>query len=107
LAIIEQGQLIISGSMEDIRQRASHERLIRIRAIQPPTEVKVALTHQQGVGDIRVQADQVELDYSGDDENLAALLDHLLESGIKVVSFTDIDDDLEDLFMRLTKGEVA
>ena len=27
--------------------------------------------------------------------------------GIKVVSFTEIDDDLEDLFMRLTKGEVA
>jgi ABC-2 type transport system ATP-binding protein len=107
LAIIEQGQLIISGSIEDIRQRASHERLVRIRAIQSPAQVEGVLESQPGVSGIRAMADQVEVDFSGDDESLAALLDGLIEKGIKVVSFTEIDDDLEDLFMRLTKGEVA
>jgi ABC-2 type transport system ATP-binding protein len=107
LAIIEQGQLVISGSIEEIRQRASHERLIRIRAIQPPAEIEAALAQQEHISEVRVLAHQVEVDFSGDDDRLAKLLDHLIEKGIKVVSFTEIDDDLEDLFMRLTKGEVA
>lgn len=107
LAIIEQGQLVISGSMQEIRQRASQERLVRIRAIQPPAEIESALKYQEQVSGVRVLPHQIEVDFSGDDESLAALLDHLLEKGIKVVSFTEIDDDLEDLFMRLTKGEVA
>jgi ABC-2 type transport system ATP-binding protein len=107
LAIIEQGQLIISGSMEEIRQRASQERLIRIRAVQPPAQVEAAIGPHKQISGVRVLPDHVEVDFSGDDESLAELLDHLLQKGIRVVSFTEIGDDREDLFMRLTKGEVA
>jgi ABC-2 type transport system ATP-binding protein len=107
LAIIEQGKLIVSGSIEEIRRRASHERQVRIRALQSPAELEPVLSQVDRVRGIRVLPDQVEIDFHGDDESLAALLDHLLAEGIKVLSFNEIADDLEDLFLRLTKGEVA
>jgi ABC-2 type transport system ATP-binding protein len=51
-------------------------------------------------GDLRVT-------FSGDDQALARLLRHMVSAGLPVVMFRQETGDLEDVFMRLTKGIVS
>ena len=49
---------------------------------------------------------QLEVDVAGDDGDAAALAERLVGSGIQLVRFQEIEPNLEDLFMTVTKGEV-
>jgi len=53
-----------------------------------------------GEGDLQVV-------FSGDDETLARLLSELVSAGFPVIAFREETGDLEDVFMRLTKGVVS
>jgi hypothetical protein len=43
----------------------------------------------------------------GDENALADLLTGLVEARLRIAGFSETHTDLEDLFLRLTKGEVA
>jgi len=51
--------------------------------------------------------EDLEITFSGDDEALARLLSHMVSAGFPVVAFREESGDLEDVFMRLTKGVVS
>jgi hypothetical protein len=53
-----------------------------------------------GEGDLQVT-------FAGDDEALARLLSELVGAGFSVTMFREESSDLEDVFMRLTKGIVS
>jgi ABC-2 type transport system ATP-binding protein len=59
------------------------------------------------VGKIFPTNGALEVEFTGDDEATAALLEVLIATGIRLISFSEISSDLEDIFLRLTKGEVA
>jgi thiol:disulfide interchange protein len=42
-----------------------------------------------------------------DDQALADLLRHMITNGVPVVSFYDKGGNLEDIFMKVTKGQVS
>ena len=47
------------------------------------------------------------VEFAGDDGDVAALLQHLLHAGAKILTFADKDPSLEDVFMMVTKGLVT
>ena len=49
----------------------------------------------------------MEVPFLGTDEEKAALLTAMINAGIKVTAFSEAVSDLEQVFLRLTKGEVA
>jgi hypothetical protein len=49
----------------------------------------------------------VRIEFDGDDYRLYQLLGELLTRGLPVYGFTEEIGDLEDAFMRITKGLVA
>lgn len=114
MGIIERGRLVASGDMEAIRRQMTGERLLQIRALTEPEAVLERLRDFPGVGDpIPIpQTDDgsgclVEVPFTGDDEKVAALLTHLVTGGIPVIHFQEVGTDLEEIFLRLTKGETA
>ena len=70
-------------------------------AVGPDGEVYVAGSGGEDSGG------SLEAEFSGDDEAIADLLAMLLARGVRVLSFTETTSDLEEVFLRLTKGEVA
>ena len=58
-------------------------------------------------GEIYEVNDHLEVGFLGDDEATAALLAALVRRGFKVISFSEVTSDLEEVFLRLTKGDVA
>jgi ABC-2 type transport system ATP-binding protein len=108
IGIIERGQLVTSGPVEEISRQAQQGRTLRIKALNYDNEsFEKILRDQPGVGNIYPVNGALEVEFTGDDEATAALLEAIIASGVRITSFTEIASDLEDIFLRLTKGEVS
>jgi len=112
VGIIEKGRLVASGSLDVIRNQVLQSRVLRIKVLSAKEEAQAILRDQPGVGEIYEQngnldAGVLEVEYVGDDDALANLLETLLDRKVRVVSFSGEGSDLEEVFLRLTKGEVA
>jgi ABC-2 type transport system ATP-binding protein len=110
IAIIEKGELIVSGALENIRAQAQGTRILHIHLLTDPSEAKSTLQMQPGVGQIQLlnsDSKSLEVEFSGDMDETANLLEVLIAQGVRITSFNEAQTDLEDLFLRLTKGEVA
>ena len=107
VGIIEKGCLVTSGSLAEISRRVRQGRTLRLKVLSDRAEAEATLRHQPGVGGVYEVNGNLEAEFLGDDEATAGLLAALVAQGIKVVSFGEVTSDLEDVFLRLTKGEVA
>lgn len=107
IGIIERGKLVTSGTLGEISRQAQQGRTIRLKSLSETSAVEKVLSNQPGVGNIYSVNSTLEVEFTGDDEATAALLEALINSGIRVISFNETSSDLEDIFLRLTKGEVA
>jgi len=107
IGIIEKGRLVISGPLEEITRQVKQERTLRIKVISDSGQAEVVLRNQPGVGHVYETNGYLEIEFSGDDEATATLLANLVSHGVRIASFSEISSDLEEVFLRLTKGEIA
>ncbi len=84
VGIMEKGRLLASGTPAEIRDRSGHGRQVRVRLAG---------------GEERTMA-------VADEAEQVALLRSLVEAGEQVLEFSEVGHGLEDLFMRITTGEV-
>jgi ABC-2 type transport system ATP-binding protein len=114
IGIIEAGQMIAQGSMEDMRAQ-----------LQPHREITVTLLNQEAVETVKTLVSgfegvvnvtdldpkggrfRVRIDYTGGDEGVAALSQKLASAGVAILGFAEETKDLEAMFMRVTKGIVS
>lgn len=107
VAIIEKGRLVASGPLSEITRQVQHGRTLRLKVISDQGQVKAILRDQPGVGQVYEVNGGLEVEFLGEDQATANLLATLINNGVQVVSFSEVSSDLEDVFLRLTKGEVA
>jgi ABC-2 type transport system ATP-binding protein len=119
IGIIERGQLVVSGRLEDVRARVQAGRKLRIRALSDLSALETLLRGQPGVGEIfhpnggngngesEQPANELEVDFTGDEAAVADLLETLIAQKVRIASFSETHTGLEEVFLRLTKGEVA
>jgi ABC-2 type transport system ATP-binding protein len=107
IGIIERGRLVASGPLEVISRHIHQERSLRIKILSDLSHAKTTLTNLPGVGEIYDENGFLEVDFHGDEQAAADLLENLLRQGVRVSSFSEITSDLEEVFLKLTKGEVA
>jgi ABC-2 type transport system ATP-binding protein len=119
IGIIEGGQLVAVGTLEEMRQHVWSQRVVRLGLAQTqgvdldgaieqvqawltgrPDVLAAELATGNGKGHLMVT-------FAGDDEALARLLSDLVGAGFPLVMFQEETGDLEDVFMRLTKGIVS
>ncbi len=115
IGIIEAGQMVAQGSMEEMqRQLAPHREIVitflntgdreRARGIISGVEgiLNVADLEATEKGRPRLQ-----VQFNGDDEGVAAISQRLSEAMIPIVGFSEEERNLEAVFMQLTKGLVT
>ena len=107
IGIIEKGSLVYSGSLEDIKQKALQRRTFRLRLISDYEEAVQKISHFQGVGEVFKNKDRLEVSFMGNDDETANFLSDMISDGIRITSFSEKASDLEEIFLRLTKGEVS
>lgn len=111
VGILEAGQLVAVGTLDEVRKRAQLQRVVRVRLGGRVDEAQAWLARQPNVAHVEPAAsngaDGLLVAFSGDDEALARLMGALMSAGFLVTAFHDESGNLEDVFMRLTKGIVS
>ena len=107
VGIIEQGRLVASGPLDEITRQVKQERTLRLKVISDQSQAESVLRDQPGVGQVYEVNGYLEVEFSGDDEATADLLAGMVMRGVRIASFSEMSSDLEEVFLRLTKGEVA
>jgi len=107
IAIIEQGKLVISGDVDTIVARCRGGILLKIRTVERQEEALEFLKKLAVVGDARVENGSIIATYTGEPEEDYAVLDALVRNGFKIRSFDQTGLDLEDVFMKVTRGIVS
>ncbi len=102
--VIEQGKLVVTGSITDVAKGMREAHRFVMRTLDDVTAVERFLLVQPGIRDVKSIETRAEFTLDGGDEAAAALLRRAVEQGLRVVEFFPEDVDLEDIFMRATKG---
>ncbi len=106
IAIMEAGQLVISGTNQEIVEHTQTGRTLQIRGIDQADAAALILQEELELTEISFINNSLELPFSGSDEDLNRILNRMVEGGIPVVSFSEGKNNLEDIFMQVTKGVV-
>lgn len=113
IGIIEAGELVAFGDMDEMKTRLRAHRLIQVKLLGGDlTSTQDFLLNHEAVHSIMTGIEYdlppnvVRFDFGGNDEALSKLLTNLIQQGIGVVSFHEETGDLEDVFLQVTKGIV-
>jgi ABC-2 type transport system ATP-binding protein len=107
VAIMERGQLVLSGTLSEIRQQLMERRLIDLKVSGDAQRAVRVLEHFPGVLRVTASGEELLVEFSGDDREFAHLLAALVGQGVPVVGFWERELTLEEIFLRVTKGLVA
>jgi ABC-2 type transport system ATP-binding protein len=110
IGIIEQGELVVSGDVQAIMQQVSGGRVFELKVAEDVEGASALLEARADVRGVRPGerngAGTLKIDYTGDPDEVHQLLRDLLVAGFKVQSFSEQETDLEDIFMKVTRGAV-
>lgn len=107
IGIIEKGDLLLWGDVDDILRQLQPARMLTIRCLDGAEHLAEWLSHQPEIISVQVVNTSVEAQFVGDDEAQADLLRRIITDGFRIAVFSETMMDLEDVFLRVTKGEVS
>ena len=109
VGILEAGKLLAAGKVDDIMGTLQSERRITVRLLRNAEKAAEWLQNEDTVAGLDVAAGspaKLKFGFSGDLDALAGLSERLATAEYGLVGFEEQKTDLEDLFLRVTKGEV-
>ena len=107
IGIIERGQLLMSGPIDSVYRQIRKNRQVIIRFNQNVEAGISILRSRPELRDIEIAGNRVEAEMEATDEQLAEVMEQLIEGGATMHSFNDAEPTLEDVFMMVTKGLVT
>jgi ABC-2 type transport system ATP-binding protein len=112
VGIIEQGELLFSGSVTEIMRRASVGQVVHVVVEERPEQAAALLARVKGVTkiDITQHNGTKRIDLTIDPESglvISEIPNRLIAQGFRVAALVPEQVNLETAFMRLTKGLVA
>jgi ABC-2 type transport system ATP-binding protein len=118
IAILERGRLVVAGSIDEIGRRLEPvaaptaapllpRRSVKLKVLAPGEAVFAALGGMPGVANVAPgPGGTVVVTYLGDDQVVAAIVRALVAANVPVVGVEPERNELERIFMEVTKGEV-
>ena len=106
VGIIERGELLVSGDVQDIMDQVTGGRTLEIRLLDDMDKAADLLADAPGVRAVRPMDSHLQVDFTGSPEAQADLNTLLVRHSLRVLAFTEQAMDLEDIFMKVTKGLV-
>ncbi len=114
IGIVEAGQMVMQGTLDEMKTRYQPHReiIVTVKDNEAAERVKSLVV---GVQDV-LQAEIIEqkagrsrvrIDFTGDDDGVAAISQAISNGGVSVLGFNEEIRDLESVFMKVTKGIVS
>lgn len=105
IGIIEQGHMVLEGSMEHITEQVNSSKPLLIQVFSNMEKALAILKSHPCVQTIAVKRDEIKVGFLGDRQDEAALLQQLIDADVMVSGFMREKGSLESLFMQVTARE--
>ncbi|MFO0975491.1 MAG: ABC transporter ATP-binding protein [Planctomycetaceae bacterium] len=107
IGIIELGQMVAQGSLNDIYRQLQLMRVVHIRVENPSDELYQRVCRIQGVGEVEQQIDRWAIRLHEEETSIADLHQGLVDAKARLTMFQPEAMDMETAFMKLTEGKTA
>jgi ABC-2 type transport system ATP-binding protein len=104
--VLEKGRRTAGGTLAEMQRHVAGEQAVQLRVLGDAEAAERMLLTQPGVGAVARDGSRLRFPFAGDDEALGALLATLVGAGLRVVEFARTEVDLEEIFLKSTKGNL-
>ncbi|MBI3269206.1 MAG: ABC transporter ATP-binding protein [Planctomycetes bacterium] len=106
VAILERGRLVASGSIDEIVKRISPHRSVTVRVLSGEAKAVELVRSFPFVVAVELRGKELCLKCQGE-ADIPAVVRRLTENDVPILGVKEEQMDLEDIFMKITRGEVA
>jgi len=107
VGIIERGELLAFGPVDEIVRGIQPNRILELKLISDATRAVQVLDGATGVTNVQaIPGNILRVDFAGSMEAQAEIVARLVHGGFGVVGFREEQANLEDVFLQLTTGAV-
>ncbi len=102
---LNKGKVVSYNSIEDVQSEMASTHL-DIRFLRPPTsEERRRLEDLEQIVQLELQEDRAKVEFDGNPETASAILEDIVNTGIKVVSYSPEIVSLEDFYVSIMSDE--
>jgi ABC-2 type transport system ATP-binding protein len=105
VAIIEKGKLIYSGPVQGVRDQMSQGRVIWVRVSSDQTRAVQLLQGRPEIYEVTTLDGEIKVTLSGHDVDHSIVAEVLVQGGARLVELREDEIGLEEVFLRVTRGE--
>lgn len=106
VGIIEQGQLLATGTVDDIQRGQATLSEVKVRVLGDATAARSWLVDRDDVTDVVMDGELLRFTHDGGREEQAYFLREMVLAGFRIAEFASHQKSLEDIFMHVTRGFV-
>ena len=106
VVIIEKGKLLRSGGIDQIASEKPHCTIL-IRTKSDSNEVEKALREMEKIKNVKITNIGILADFDGAEDDSGEIITSLIKQNYDIIEVKHIKSNLEDVFMDITKGELA
>ena len=105
VAIIEKGKLIYAGPVQGVRDQMSSGRIIWVRVASDMDQAIALLKTHPEVTEVAKLDHQLKITLANHDIDHSLIADVLVRGGAKLTELREDEIGLEEVFLRVTRGE--
>jgi ABC-2 type transport system ATP-binding protein len=105
VAIIERGKLIYSGPVQGVRDQMAQGRVVWARVSSDSAQAIELLKARPEVAEVVTVDSEIKITLANDQTDHSIVAEVLVKGGAKLVELREDEIGLEEVFMRVTRGE--
>jgi ABC-2 type transport system ATP-binding protein len=107
IGIVEAGKLLAAGRIDEITAQLSGHVMLEITVKGDPTQALEVLAERTDIGKTTCDGRILRAEFTGSADEVDEVLEYLIMRQVRLLGFTRSQADLEDIFLKITRGVVA
>ena len=107
IGIIEAGEMVAEGSLQDIFKQLQLMRMVHVKIESPADDLQQRIEQIPGVATVEQQVDRWAIQLHEDQMSVADLHQSLVDEKVRIAMYQPEAMDMETAFMKLTEGKTA
>ncbi len=106
IGIMERGHLVRSGPIADVISAGQSARDVRLRWLGDKGDLANLLSCRPQVSHLKLNTNEGGFQFAGTEDELSQILHELIAGGVRVVSFHEVRQTFEEMYMKVSSHEV-
>jgi ABC-2 type transport system ATP-binding protein len=107
IGVMEKGRMVRSGRLEEVMSAVTPMRTVRLQWLgEAQAQIQGLLEQLPGAAELKLSEGAGEFFFSGSDDELSQALANLINGGVRIVSFHEVKQTVEEMYMKVSSHEV-